>query len=105
MKTLRELTGTEGTPWAVQAYLTQKMTGLQGEWSIGQREKLADFLSSSYLDLPLLQGENKGIEPFVREFCLMGFIEIPEGEGYRDMKSYFKSGIRGSVCARVIWAF
>lgn len=24
VKTLRELTGTEGTPWAVQAYLTQK---------------------------------------------------------------------------------
>ena len=52
VKTLRELTGTEGTPWAVQAYLTQKMTGLQGEWSIGQREKLADFLSSSYLTTP-----------------------------------------------------
>lgn len=28
---LRELTGAEGTPWAVQAYLTQKITGLQGE--------------------------------------------------------------------------
>lgn len=52
MKTLRELTGTEGTPWAVQAYLTQKITGLQGEWSVGQRERLVDFLSSSYLTYP-----------------------------------------------------
>ena len=35
------------------------MTGLQGEWSIGQREKLADFLSSSYLTYPYFKEKIK----------------------------------------------
>ena len=100
VKTLRELTGTEGTPWAVQAYLTQKMTGLQGEWSIGQREKLADFLSSSYLTYPYFKEKIKELNRLSGSSASWVY-EIPEGEGYRDMKSILNS-YKGRY-VQVVW--
>lgn len=83
---LRELTGAEGTPWAVQAYLTQKITGLQGEWSVGQRERLVDFLSSSYLTYPYFKEKIKELNRLSGNSASWVY-EIPEGDGCREMKS------------------
>mgnify|MGYP000131544424 CR=1 FL=1 len=86
MNLLRELTDAEGTPWAVQAYLTQKITGLQGEWSVGQRERLVDFLSSSYLTYPYFKEKIKELNRLSGNSASWVY-EIPEGDGCREMKS------------------
>lgn len=83
---LRELTGAEGTPWAVQAYLTQKITGLQGEWSVGQRERLVDFLSSSYLTYPYFKEKIKELNRLSGNSASWVY-EMPEEKGHREMES------------------
>ncbi|MCD8317887.1 MAG: hypothetical protein LUC45_03100, partial [Paraprevotella sp.] len=86
VKTLRELTGTEGTPWAVQAFLTDKVTRLQVEWSGEQRERFVDFLSSSYLTYPYFKDKIKELNRLSGNSASWVY-EIPEGKGNREMKS------------------
>ena len=86
MKTLLELLGMEKTPWALQAYLTHAVTRLQGEWSIGQRERLVDFLSSSYLTYPYFKEKIEELNRLAGGGSSWVY-EMPEEKGRREMES------------------
>jgi|GEM_PF-187275 len=86
MKTLLELLGMEKTPWALQAYLTHSVTRLQGEWSIGQRERLVDFLSSSYLTYPYFKEKIEELNRLAGGGSSWVY-EMPEEKGRREMES------------------
>lgn len=86
MKTLLELLGMEKTPWALQAYLTHSVTRLQGEWSVGQRERLVDFLSSSYLTYPYFKEKIKELNR-LSGISSSWVYEMPEEKGRREMES------------------
>lgn len=86
MKTLLELLGMEKTPWAFQAYLTHSVTHLQGEWSIGQRERLVDFLSASYLTYPYFKEKIQELNR-LSGVSSSWVYEMPEEKGRREMKA------------------
>ena len=86
MKTLLELLGMEKTRWALQAYLTHSVTRLQGEWSIGQRERLVDFLSSSYLTYPYFKEKIEELNRLAGGGSSWVY-EMPEEKGRREMES------------------
>lgn len=100
METLLELVGMKKTPWALQAYLTHSVTRLQGEWSAGQRERLADFLSSSYLTYPYFKEKIKELSRLSGNSASWAY-EIPEGEGRRELESILNS-YKGRY-VQVVW--
>ena len=59
---------------------------MQGEWSVGQRERLVDFLSSSYLTYPYFKEKIKELNRLSGNSASWVY-EIPEGDGCREMKS------------------
>lgn len=62
------------------------MTGLQGEWSIGQRERLVDFLSASYLTYPYFKEKIQELNRLAGVSSSWVY-EMPEEKGRREMES------------------
>lgn len=85
VEAIRDLTGMEGVPWAVQAFLTSMITRLYDFMGPEERENFVSYVSS-YLTYPFFQKKIVELNRLI-ERSASWLYELPEGKGYQSIKN------------------
>lgn len=99
MERFRELGDVKDTPWALQAFLTEKAGRLPDNLTPEERGQVLDYLSSCVTH-PYFKEKIKALDRLAKSSASWTY-ELPEGKGRKDMKRILENYKGKNV--QVIW--